>query len=152
MVKSFGKSGVGKSHLIESLQNALSAEGFVSRRHFIKFSNNAWIIDSHEVPIVLVDDWFSELSGSDRSFGDEQTRQIAKVLQYVYEHKVLLITGSNFDIMGDPNLAKRIAAFDTTGRLRSRMEEFANGQIEMIVPDYRTTKEKWYHRYFEIFS
>lgn len=132
-----GLPGVGKTHLLNSMKNCLIDNGL--DKLLYKTSKVTWSADalSWGKPIIFVDDWFADLHMVSQ-FNDNCIRQIYETLMHIELEKKVLVSTSNFQFFANRELFTRIATFDGTGRLASRLQVFRAGIIDIQGPDYRS--------------
>lgn len=138
----YSEPGHGKSHLLESfarhiMDNAprLASSIFLSRTDFTLLHITGTFLYGR-CPIVLIDDLFSTSQSLSDLHPVTDLKRMMEFIASVYERRTLVITTSNFPMMG---IVGRMREVDKIGRTISRCHEIFSTAGEIYIPghDYR---------------
>ena len=149
LINLFGTTGTGKTHLIESLLNHLKTNSETIFKNCYLFRDNfttshiCYIPVYDQKQIIIIDDLYSTHQNIN-NLDHVDIRVFSDWIANIYERRTLVITTSNFSILGTSGIAKKIEEQDTIGRTTSRLIELLARAKEIYVkgPDHRRTTPK----------
>jgi DNA replication protein DnaC len=137
-----GPPGVGKTHLIEALINAvvagnaqLSSKILLLRGNFTRMHSGSFA-DFMGCPIVIIDDLYAERQSLDMLDASDLS-VLMRLVMDVYESRRLVLLTSNFVLK--KGVEKFIQDGDLVGRASSRLAELManSGAVAIDGEDYR---------------
>jgi len=139
-----GATGLGKTHLMESIVNAVSRQSpdllsqiYLARGNFVGnclLGVADYTFDKKK--IILMDDVFAEYGSVDQ-FKSTDATALANIITYLYESRTLCVMTSNFAFKDV--LLPLIQKYDPVGRAVSRARDLLSNAAELVLTgeDYR---------------
>lgn len=143
MIILWGKTGRGKTHLIEALINHIKGHDselleqiWLARENFT-LANIAGGDAYGERPIVIIDDLWAEHDSMNELHCSPEIKVFNEFVRMIYEERRLVILTSNFPLTR--GILEKVQDADKTGRIFSRLQELVahSGEIEVTGSDYR---------------